>query len=664
MTNRPRLFSLFVAATAAGAWFSPRAQADAPAWVHVAASATVPAHDDKADAALLYAEDIVTIQSESKLKHIERRVYKILRPSGREYGIAFAEFDPSRKINSLRGWCIPAQGKDYEVKDKDAVEVSLSGVEFSELITDVKEKVLRIPAPEPGNIIAYEIESEEHPYILQDLWDFQESIPVREARYTLQLPLGWEYKAAWINFKELQPTASGNNQWQWVVNDIKPIRREENMPPRRGVAAQMLIAFLPPGGSSKKGFENWAEMGRWENVLTQGRRDPSPELKQKVVELTANSPNTFAKMQVLSKFVQQDIRYVGIELGIGGWQPHPARDVFAHRYGDCKDKATLLSAMLKEIGVDSYYLSINTVRGGISAQTPPQMYWFNHEILAIRLPEEVKSPALLAIYNHPTLGRILIFDPTDEMTPLGQVRGGLQSNYGLLVTPDGGGLIQVPQLPATLSGVHRTGKLSLAADGTLTGNITELYFGDQAMHQRYQLHSFTKASDRIKPIETLLSHSLGIYRITQASVGNSENRDAPFQFEYSFTAEKYAKNAGPLLLVRPRLVDSKSSGMLEGKEPREFPVEFSGPHHDADSYEIALPTGYVVDDLPPPVDAEYSFASYHSKTETKGNTIVYSRSFEIKELSVPVPKLDELKTLYRIIASDERNTAVLKPAGH
>lgn len=362
--------------------------------------------------------------------------------------------------------------------------------------------------------------------------------------------------------------------------------------------------------------------------------------------------------------MQENIRYVAIELGIGGWQPHAARDVFANKYGDCKDKANLLSAMLKEIGVESYHLSINTVRGGVGAQTPPQMYLFNHQILAIRLPDDVKSPSLLAIYNHPALGRLLIFDPTDQMTPLGQVRGDLQSNYGLLVTPDGGGLIQVPQLPASVSGIHRNGKLSLAADGTLKGEITELYFGDQGMRQRYELHSISKSTDRIKPIETLLSHSLGTYQITRASLADLENHDAPFQYQYSFTAEKYAKNAGPLLLVRPRLVDSKSSGMLEGKEPREFPVEFQGPRHDADSYEIALPAGYAVDDLPPPVDADYSFASYHSKTETKGNTIVYSRTFEIKELSVPVAKLNELKALYRIIASDERNTAVLKPAGH
>ena len=75
-----------------------------------------------------------------------------------------------------------------------------------------------------------------------------------------------------------------------------------------------------------------------------------------------------------------------------------------------------------------------------------------------------------------------------------------------------------------------------------------------------------------------------------------------------------------------------------------------------------MPAGYVVDDLPPPVNVDFSFASYHSNTRlASGNTIHYTRTFEIKELSVPVSKAGELKQLYRTIAGDERNTAVLKP---
>ena len=70
----------------------------------------------------------------------------------------------------------------------------------------------------------------------------------------------------------------------------------------------------------------------------------------------------------------------------------------------------------------------------------------------------------------------------------------------------------------------------------------------------------------------------------------------------------------------------------------------------------------MVDDIPPPVDADYGFASYHSKTVVNGNMVDYTRTFEVKELSVPVDKAEDLKTFYRIIASDERNTVVLKPS--
>ena len=117
---------------------------------------------------------------------------------------------------------------------------------------------------------------------------------------------------------------------------------------------------------------------------------------------------------------------------------------------------------------------------------------------------------------------------------------------------------------------------------------------------------------------------------------------------------------GGLVLVRPRILDSKALGFVETKEPRRLPIELDEPTRDTDTFEISLPQGYVVDDMPPPVDSDYSFASYHSKTEVKGNLIRYTRTFEVKELSVPVSRADELKTLYRIIATDERNTVVLK----
>jgi hypothetical protein len=645
--------------------YTPSALAgDAPSWMHALVNAPLPAHDEKTNAVLLYSETILNVQGSGKIKTTERRAYKILRPDGRKYGKVVAYFDAETRINSIRGWCIPAQGKDYEVKDKEAMEIGLDDVENGILMSDERAKVLQIPASDIGNIVGYEIEHEDRPYILQDGWDFQHSIPVRESHYTLQLPAGWEYKAVWINHPEVQSVASGTNTWQWTVTDVPAIREEDQMPPWAGVVGQMVVTLLPSGGANqKRGFENWNDMAKWQATLYQGRRDPSPEIKQKVAALTASSPTQLAKMQALANFMQQEIRYVGIELGIGGLQPHPATEVFSHRYGDCKDKATLLSSMLHEIGIDSYYVVINTVRGGVNPNTPPTLGWFNHVILAIRMPNDIKDTSLVAVLDDPKIGRLLIFDPTDEYTPFGNLRGDLQANYGLLVGPDSGELIKLPQLPSMNTGVQRTAKLSLSSNGALSGDVSEVLNGDIGTAQRYTLKSVTKKDDQIKPIERLASESLTTFRLTHASVSNLEQKNMPFQYEYSFVADNYAKKAGDLILVRPRVIDRKTSGLLETKEARKFAVEFTGPRKDSDTFEITLPAGYQVDDVPPPIDVDYSFASYHSKTEAVGNVLRYTRTFEVKELSVPASKAEELKKFYRIIASDERNTAVLKPVG-
>jgi hypothetical protein len=403
-------------------------------------------------------------------------------------------------------------------------------------------------------------------------------------------------------------------------------------------------------------------MGQWYANLISDRMNASEPLKQEVATLTAGKAGQLQKMQAIASFLQHDIRYVEIQLGIGGWQPHAATDVFAHRYGDCKDKATLMRTMLREIGVDSYQVVINTNRGSVTRDTQAHNA-FNHVILAIKLPDDVTDPSLIAIAKHPTLGRLLYFDPTNEVTPFGEIKGGLQANYGLLIAPDGGELVELPQQPSSMNSVQRVGKLTLDPKGTLSGDVQEMRVGDRAWQERWRLRTVTNNKDRIKPIEDLLGGSLANFQIEKASLVNLDQTSKPFGFTYSFQSSAYAKQAGNLLLVRPRVLGVKAWGVLETKEPRKFPIEFDGPSRDTDSFDIALPAGYVVDELPPPMDVDYSFASYHSKIEAEGNVLHYERNMEIKELSVPVDKLDQLRKFYRMVASDERNTAVLKPAG-
>src|ERR1035438_2777312 len=238
------------------------ASSDAPPWMHALVGAPLPAYDEKTDAVLLYSETNVTVISTDKIKRHVREAYKVLRPEGRGHGTVWVDFGRTTKITGLHGWCIPAQGKDYEVKDKDAFDRA-APIAGGELVSDVRYRVLQIPAPDPGNIVGYEYEVEEQPFWLQDTWFFQEIDPVRESHYSLQLPPGWVFKASWLSHAEVKPNETSGSILQWAVKDVKGIRREPDMPPWRGVAGQMVVSFFPSGGTSQKNeFLDWHARGR------------------------------------------------------------------------------------------------------------------------------------------------------------------------------------------------------------------------------------------------------------------------------------------------------------------------------------------------------------------------------------------------------------------
>ena len=632
-----------------------------PAWMQSQVGAPLPQHDEHTAAVTLYSETAVTVLPNGRIRRAERVVYHILRTEGARRALVRADFDAQSRITRMHGWSILADGKPSEVTEKDAVESALIGVLHGELMGDLRSKILRIPAAVPGSTVGYEIEEEAQPFAPTDDWTFQDTIPVREAHYSLELPPGWSYKATWINHPEEPVVQAGQARWQWQVKDVPAIKPEVQMPPMAAIAGRLAVSFQPPNGRDQ-GLQSWSDMGRWYLNLTQDRRTASADIKQKVAELAAAQATTLGKMQALAGFVQADIRYVAIELGIGGVQPHRAAEIFTHRYGDCKDKVTLLSSMLKEIGVDSHYLIVNSERGTVTDATPVG-FEFDHAILAIQLPQDTQDPNLLAVLPHAKLGRLLLFDPTDSYTPFGRLAGQLQGGYGLLVTPDGGELIKLPALPPSASAIQRTAHLELDANGRLGGEVHEIWLGDPAAAERSTLDLTTQETDRIRSIEEVVSGSFATFQLTKATLGNRLAANKPLEWTYSLEVDQYARATGDLLTVRPRVLGSMARGLLETKEPRRYDIEFEGPRRDTDVFEIELPEGYVVDDLPPPVDEEHSFATYHSKTEVAGRTLRYTRTFEVKSVSVSVAQADELKSLYRVILNDERMPAVLKKTG-
>jgi hypothetical protein len=641
---------------------APRSSADnAPDWLRAAVQEKLPDHDKDTNAVILFEEKQTTVRENGEIDTLHRGAIRILRDEGRrEFRDVAAYFDKDTKISYMKAWTIESNGHELAVGDKDAVERGyLSDIEYQ----DVKWRELAYPEANPGNVVGYEYVQRERPEILENIWSFQGRIPIHRARFTLQLPPGWEFTARWANHPEQQPQSTGTNSYTWEVTDSPAIEIEPEMPPWTVIVGHMIVKYFPQDPKLReKTSGSWNDIALWYENLIAPRRVSTPAIKAKVTELTANTQDPLEKMKALAAFTQRQIRYQAVEIGIGGHQPHAAGDVFAHRFGDCKDKATLLNTMLQEIGVESYNVMISPDRGVVRPDFP--LLAFGHSIIAIHLPDGIPDAGLYAVVQDPDLGRLLFFDPTEEYLPLGYLPSELQDTDALVVTPHGGKLVHIPLSAPATNRMMRTAKFDLSATGDLTGQVHETEWGAPAAFERERFIEIDP-SKRAEVFDDFLGVFLSNFHLMGASLGNLDQYDQNFSMEYKFVSTGYANAAGDLMFVRPRVVGDKYTGTLRlfsEHKPRKYPIQFDETTLQDDSFDITLPAGYVVDGLPKPVHADCDYATYKSETSVADGVLHYRRTFEIKDVTVPSEKLAEVRDFLQQVAADQQSSVVLKRA--
>jgi hypothetical protein len=389
--------------------------------------------------------------------------------------------------------------------------------------------------------------------------------------------------------------------------------------------------------------------------LASPRTEGPAEIAAKARELAAGDTDFMAKVGKIAQFLQREIRYVGIEIGIGGWQPHYAAEVFRNRYGDCKDKATLLIAMLNAVGVRATWVLVDTHRGFVDPALPSVDG--NHAIAAIEVPAGYNDPRLQALVTAKSGKRYLIFDPTNEYVSAGLLPAYLQGGYGILVAGADSQIIQLPKLAPEADLTQRMARFALGEDGTLKGAVEEKRSGASAYRVR-MLFQEKGEKDQREYVERQLQKDFSSFTLDSQAAVNARDLDKQLVLNYEVTAKSYAKSAGSLLLVRPRVLGTDAFPFDE--KPRSFPIELGKTGVWRDSFDVSLPAGYEVDDLPAPVSVDVGFASYRSEVKSDAGALHYTREYVVRELELPADKYADLRKLGGAILADENSSAVLK----
>lgn len=425
-------------------------------------------------------------------------------------------------------------------------------------------------------------------------------------------------------------------------------------PSELSLAGRMTVHYFGAGIPAASDG-TWQSIGEWYQGLAKDRLVATPEIVAKTNELVAGKTDFYDKTEAIGEFVQKQVRYFAIEMGVGSYQPHFAGDIFHNRYGDCKDKATLISAMLSSVGIHSALMMVDTDRGVVDPNAPSIVG--NHMIAAIAIPRGYASPKLRSVVTTKDGQQYLIFDPTWDKTPFGQLEHGLQGGYGLLLEGAQSQIIALPVLAPEFNTVQRTASFQLQPDGSLKGTVTEKRYGDISESRR-RIYTMEDAKQQSDFLDNVLNQDFTTFRVSGFEVENAGALNKDLTTSYSLSADRFAKVMGTLLLVRPRVMGSES---LEADQKiRHVPINLSQTLRATDDFSIALPPGYTVDETPDPVKLDLGFASYESSTQVKDNVLHYTRTYIVRQVTLPADRYSDLQKLASVIAADEQSRTVLK----
>lgn len=612
-----------------------------PPWAAEADAIPTPENVGDADAVVLLDETVVEFAPDGQRTSRTRCALRILKREGcTEARASVGYVHPADKIRRLSAWLQPLGGAVRQFGRKDIVDLALDPESlYSECRTAMIDASAEAAA---GAFFAWESVSEESPSLAQGIWQLQARLPVVVARCQLRLPKGWSATGTVLNHPPLSPATTPDGLL-WEVRNLPALKAEPLAPPIERQGALLCVDLRPPPPANGRPpllrtFASWADLAQFARARFAPSSSPTPAIRAKVQELCAGKTTPWEKTGAIAGFVQH-LRYVSISANLrrnGGFIPRPAQAVISSGYGDCKDKASLLCAMLAEAGIPAY--PVLCYSGDRTAVQPgwPSPSQFNHMIAAIGIDGTVTSPHIV---DDPQAGRLLLFDPTAEFTPIGSFPISNQGSLVLICTPSATQLTRTPSAPASANRITFATEALLATDGSVVVNYVETDRGADADSERYLRNERAKAR---KPLADALNES-----IPGGAELRAETRDLPEADACEITAQfripKYAHAIRKdLLAVRPVILGCVVFPPLNEKD-RTRPLRLDALEREIVA-EFTPPDGYRMVDAAPSTRFECPFGFYEASTVCEGSKVIFRRKLVVHAIDLPASSYQELRT--------------------
>lgn len=605
---------------------------------------------------VLLDEGTFRVERDGTWRNDVRQVMQVLDANGvRTMAERALTFSRSHQRLTVR-WVRVLRPNGEVISDRAAQEqdADVPAAMNNPVYQDQRVRRLSLAGVAPGTIvdIAFTLE-EQAPQRAGDYlhrWALNGLFPVRRSLFTLDVPAGYAPTIVERNLvaPRQDDTVDGRRRFRWTSIDQVPLRAEPFAADSNGVAQTVTVSA--PG--------DWNGLAAWYNGLSRERYEVSAAVGRVADSVVAAAgPRSRAdSLRAWHRWVAQDIRYVSVALGIGGYQPRTPDEVLRTGFGDCKDKTTLFVALLRRAGIEAEPVVL--ALSGRPDPASPSIFQFNHVIAAVRDG---------AAWRYTDL--------TADIFPYGEIPESYQGAFAVRVTS--GGTAAPVTLPSTAPASNHARQQVVAridANGAMIGTVQEEAQGSAAPTLRALLAAAADQNRRTAAIRALAQRLAGneaAAAVMIDSLEGSHGRDLATspRLRYRMRVPDVVRTVSGVRLLRlpaamrgPARQLRTMLGQIDSTRPRLLPIDAARvipPASATIEWRVTLPDGWTVD-LPTNVNTTSFFGRYRSTWTLDGQELRVVRELEGGRGVFGPQRLPEVRTWLQTVGADDQEFLTLK----
>ncbi len=594
-----------------------------------------------ANAVVRHNDVVFELISENKGKKTTKYTVTILKEGAIDLSILSLNYDKLFNVDKIEGVIYDSNGKRIKKIKNDEIQ-DYSAISGSTLFTDGRIKHID---PEyysyPFTIEYTYTESYNTLFFLPKWIGFEGyNISIEHSSLKAIVPSTYNLRYLEKNTKPCQPERQSDKTiYNWSIENVKAENYEPLSPNYRNVHPIVFLAASDFELDGIKGnMESWNNLGSFMGQLLEGRDELPEETIQEINSIISQDEAKEEKIKKVYQYSQKKNRYISIQEGVGGWQPFPAETVDRLSYGDCKALSNYTKALLKSVGIESYYSRIYAGSSLPSAPINFSMNDFNHVILCVPCDKDT-----------------IWLECTSSESPAGYMSDFTDDRFALIVKDNGGEFVKTPAYSAEENRQTTTGTVKITGNNAISVDAQLVYSGATYGDESYLLHR--DETDRRKKI--INSISIPNFKLTDYQLEDNANRKPSFTKKVQLEATNYCTSMGKRTMLKLNVFNIFNSVPRYARN-RKNPVYVQRNYSECDTITFEVPTELTVEALPKETTLDTKYGKYQSHAIAKEGQITYYRYFEINKGTYPKEEFNDFREfLENVSIADNAKTVLI-----